>query len=109
VAGIQWFPVLFSSLSALYLILQITLSGPVNIAAPAPVTNSEFAKTLAHTLHRPALVNVPEFAVKLMFGEMGEELLLRSIKAVPSKLLKAGFSFNKPTLESTFKNILVKH
>ena len=75
------------------------LDGPVNVTAPAPVTNEEFSRTLAHVLGRPALVTVPGFALKAMFGEMAEVMLLQGQRVLPRRLLESGFAFRHPTLE----------
>ncbi len=69
------------------------LRGPVNMVAPAPVMNAEFAKTLASVLRRPAIFPMPAFAARLVFGEMGEELLLGSQKVEPGKLISSGYLF----------------
>lgn len=83
-----------------------TLSGPVNFVAPNPVTNAEFAETLGRVLHRPALIPLPAFALKLMFGEMGEATILSGQRVVPDKLGSAAFEFRHPTLESALKAML---
>jgi uncharacterized protein (TIGR01777 family) len=83
-----------------------TLSGPVNTVAPSPVTNGEFARTLGRVLHRPCLLPLPAFAVKLMMGEMGAELLLAGTRAVPAKLEAAGFVFQQPRLEAALRHVL---
>jgi len=75
------------------------LQGPVNAVAPRPVTNAEFTDTLARVVHRPAMVPVPAFALRLAFGEMAQGTLLASQRAVPLKLKDAGYSFRHPTLE----------
>ena len=75
-----------------------SLAGPVNTVSPQPVTNEQFAHTLGQVLHRPSLAAVPEFAVKLMFGEMGKATVLASQRALPRKLQSAGFSFRHPEL-----------
>ncbi len=69
------------------------LDGPVNTVAPNPVTNKEFTKTLGKILNRPTWLPTPAFALKLALGEMADELLLSSIRAVPEKLLNSGFAF----------------
>src|SRR5580658_2901944 len=69
------------------------MRGPVNMVAPGPVRNAEFAETLASVLGRPAIFPVPAFVAKLAFGEMGEELLLGSQKVEPGKLLASGYQF----------------
>ena len=81
-----------------FLMVTDSLSGVVNVCAPNPVTNEQFSHTLGEVLHRPALATVPEFAVKLMFGEMGEETLLSGQRVSPTCLLRAGFRFDFPEL-----------
>jgi uncharacterized protein len=84
------------------------ISGPVNATSPHPVTNAEFTRTLAQTLHRPTFLPIPRFALKLAPGGMGEEALLASEKAIPQKLLDAGFRFAHPELAETLHTEL-KH
>jgi len=69
------------------------MKGPVNVTAPNPVTNEVFTKALGAALGRPTLVPVPEFAIKLLYGEMGEALVLGGNRVVPKKLEVAGFKF----------------
>jgi uncharacterized protein (TIGR01777 family) len=69
------------------------LQGPVNMVAPKPVTNADFARTLASVLSRPAIFPLPAFAVKAVFGEMGQELLLANQKVEPLKLISTGYPF----------------
>jgi uncharacterized protein (TIGR01777 family) len=83
-----------------------TLQGAVNIVSPDPVTNAEFTHTLASVLHRPAVFPVPAFAVKLIFGEMGEELFLGSQRVQPAKLVATGYQFKHPELKNALKDIL---
>ena len=71
-----------------------------------PVTNAEFTSTLASVLHRPAIFPMPAFAVKLIFGEMGEELFLGSLRVEPAKLAASGYKFKHPDLENALKDIL---
>jgi uncharacterized protein len=85
-----------------------TLSGPVNAVAPTPVDNLEFTKTLAAALHRPAFLPLPEWAVRTLLGEMGEELLLCSQNVQPAKLLDEGFHFRFPELEPALHRVLSK-
>ncbi len=93
---------------AIHHILDSKLQGPVNMVAPNPVTNSEFAKTLASVLSRPAIFPVPAFAVKLAFGEMGETVLLGSQRVEPAQLVSSGYPFLYSTLRASLENIL-KH
>merc|ERR1712205_122090 len=68
--------------------------------APEPVTNAQFTASLGARLFRPTLLPFPAAAVKLLFGQMGEEMLLGGQKAVPSKLTKSGFSFAHPSIDN---------
>jgi hypothetical protein len=82
------------------------LSGPVNAVAPAPVTNAEFTRTLGAVLSRPAVLPMPAFVVRLLFGEMGDELLLSSTRVAPHRLRAAGFAFRFPVLEPALRHLL---
>ncbi len=75
-----------------------SLDGPVNLTSPHPVTNVEFTRALAHQLHRPAVVPAPAFALRIALGEMADEAILASSRAVPTKLLAAGFRFAHATV-----------
>lgn len=72
--------------------------GPLNVVSPQPVRNAEFTKVLARTLHRPALFPAPAFALRLLLGEMADELLLSSQRAMPTQLEKLGYRFLLPDL-----------
>lgn len=82
------------------------LRGPVNMVAPGPVTNAKFAKTLASVLGRPAIFPMPAFVAKLVFGEMGEELLLGSQKVEPGKLISSGYLFRYRELRASLEGLL---
>jgi len=82
------------------------IQGPVNMVAPAPVTNATFAKTLASVLSRPAIFPLPAFAVKLAFGEMGEELLLSSQRVEAGKLISTGYPFRYRDLRASLEALL---
>jgi uncharacterized protein (TIGR01777 family) len=83
------------------------MHGPYNSVAPAPVTNSEFTKTLARVLKRPFfLPNVPAFILKLLLGEMSI-LVLGGCKVSSEKLIAAGFKFKYPELDISLKDILI--
>jgi uncharacterized protein (TIGR01777 family) len=85
-----------------------TLQGPINVVGPNPLTNAEFTKTLASVLSRPALFPMPAFAARLVFGQMGDELLLASQRVEPAKLLASGYVFQKPILRAALEGILKK-
>jgi hypothetical protein len=86
-----------------------SLHGPVNTVAPNPVTNTEFTGTLASVLKRPALFPMPAFAVRLVFGQMGEELFLASQRVEPAKLTASGYRFQHPDLRKALEEILKKY
>ena len=92
----------------LLLMTTESLSGPIIVSGPNPVTNEQFSHTLGGVLHRPAVATVPEFAVKLMFGEMGEETLLSGQRVLPRRLLDAGFTFEFPELAAALRHELGK-
>jgi NAD dependent epimerase/dehydratase family enzyme len=79
------------------------LVGPVNLVAPHPVTNAEFATTLGHVLSRPAVIPVPAFALEALYGEMARATLLAGQRVVPRALLDDGFAFAHVTLENALR------
>jgi uncharacterized protein len=82
------------------------LSGAVNTVSPEPVTNAEFTDVLARALRRPALLPMPAFAVKLVFGQMGREALLASVRVRPARLLEHGFEFQFAQLDAALRQML---
>ena len=80
------------------------LRGAVNVASPNPVTNEEFTKTLGDVLYRPTFLPLPEFAVNLVFGEMGDALLIDSMRLEPKRLKEAGYEFKFNDLKSALEN-----
>jgi len=82
------------------------LRGPVNLVAPTPVRNAEFTKTLASVLSRPAFFPMPAFVVKLVFGEMGETVLLGSQRVEPRQLIASGYPFQFRELQGSLKAML---
>jgi uncharacterized protein (TIGR01777 family) len=85
-----------------------SLSGPVNVVSPNPVTNAEFTSALGSVLNRPTLLAVPEFGARLAFGEMADALLLASTRVVPKKLQGAGYVFQQPKIEDALKSLLLR-
>jgi hypothetical protein len=83
-----------------------TLRGAVNATAPNPATNRQFSKALGVALKRPAIFTMPAPVVKLLFGEMGEELLLQGQSVAPKKLLDSGFEFQYPNLQRALIHLL---
>jgi uncharacterized protein (TIGR01777 family) len=82
------------------------LNGPVNFVAPNPVTNAEFTKTLGRVLSRPTFFPIPEFGVRLAFGEMADALLLSSQRVKPAKLADSSYQFTFENLEKALQKIL---
>ncbi len=87
----------------LFCMLQ-DIKGPVNATAPNPVTNKIFSQTYGKVLHRPAILPMPAWFLRLVMGQMAEELLLTGQRVVPTKLEQAGFIFTYPELEGALKN-----
>jgi uncharacterized protein (TIGR01777 family) len=87
-----------------YALENENLRGAVNSVAPNPVTNEEFTKTLGEVLYRPTFLPLPEFAVSMVFGEMGDALLLASTKVLPKRLEDAGFEYKFPDLKAAIEN-----
>ena len=81
--------------------------GPLNGAAPQPVTNAEFTKVLGRAVHRPTLVPIPRFALRLALGEMSD-FLFDSLRVVPKAAQAAGFEFKHPELAAALKELVAK-
>ena len=89
-----------------FLLSQESLSGPINLVAPNPVTSARFAKALGHAVHRPAVLRAPAFALRIALGEMADEALLASARVVPKRLLDAGFTFRDPGIHEALRAAL---
>jgi uncharacterized protein (TIGR01777 family) len=89
----------------LLLVDREALSGPVNVVAPEPVTMAAFARALGRSLGRPAALRVPGLALRLALGEGLARALLTGQRAVPRKLLDAGFAFDFPTLDEALTDL----
>ena len=89
-----------------HLVTADAARGPVNIVAPNPVRNAEFSQVLAHVLHRPALVTVPAFALRLMFGEMADAVLLAGQRVSGARLAALGYACRWPTLDAALRHEL---
>ncbi|MDZ4827047.1 MAG: TIGR01777 family oxidoreductase [Actinomycetota bacterium] len=87
----------------------VSLSGPVNLTAPTPVTNADFVHTLGRALHRPTVLPTPLFPLKARYGaELVESLLLSSQRVMPTRLEATGFSFRHSTLESALDAVTAR-
>ena len=106
-SGLQWMSwIHIADLTRLiqFAVENESVSGVVNAVTPYPVTNEEFTKLFAAALHRPALFPVPEFAIKLLFGEMSS-MILASQRVLPDAAQSAGFKFQFAGLESALSEI----
>lgn len=83
-----------------YLLTAEQLTGPVNLAGPAPMRNDEFSSQLGRVLHRPALLPAPAFGIRLVLGEFADEGALASQRVIPQRLLDSGYEFQHPDLPS---------
>jgi hypothetical protein len=82
------------------------LSGPVNAVGPGPVRNAEFVRVLGEVLHRPTMFPLPEWVIRTVLCEMGEELLLSSTRILPAKLNAAGYKFSHSELRDALRAAL---
>jgi uncharacterized protein (TIGR01777 family) len=82
------------------------LEGPVNVVAPMPVTNRDFALALGTALRRPAVVPAPAFALRLLLGTMADEMILASQRVLPVRLQQAGFGFRWPSLRPALLDLV---
>lgn len=103
-SGNQWMsPIaLVDEVRAILWTLDHEISGVVNLTSPEPCTNLTFARDLAFTLHRRAILRTPAWALRLVLGpEMAEELVLTSQRVVPRVLVESGFTFFEPDTASS--------
>lgn len=95
--------------NAIVHLLTSSLSGPVNLTAPEPVTNAEFTKTLASVVSRPALVPIPSFGPKILLGnELADALLFTGQRVIPAALTRDGYVFTHQTLDVALRALLKK-
>jgi uncharacterized protein (TIGR01777 family) len=107
--GKQWFSWIHErdEIGAIrFLVEREDMSGIFNLVSPEPLTMREFAKALGRVMKRPSWFPVPSFLLKLLFGEMAKETLLSGQRVLPNALLKAGYRFQYPDIESALREIL---
>jgi uncharacterized protein len=107
-SGKQWMPwvAIDDLLGIIHFVLDNEVSGVLNATAPNPVTNYEFTKTFGKVINRPTFFPIPEFGIKLMFGEMGETVLLQGCRVIPKRLQELGYKFKFTKLEDAFRHVL---
>lgn len=100
-SGAQWFSwIELGDLVRAYAhVLGDDADGVVNLTAPNPVTNEQFTKALGKALRRPTVLPVPGVAIRTLFGEMGQRMLLEGQRVLPARLLESGFAFSAPTID----------
>ena len=106
--GRQWMPWIHidDMVEIILYAIQQEITGPINCTAPNPVTNKEFTKTLGRVLKRPAIAPMPENIVKILFGQMGDELMIQGQPVIPQKLQQQGFQFKYDDLHSALFQLL---
>lgn len=106
-SGRQYWPwiSLRDEIGAISHLLVTDVSGPVNLAAPDPVTNADFTRALGRVLHRPTLLPVPAVAISAALGEFGRAGVIGGQRAVPAKLLDSGYTFTDTRLDDTLQRV----
>jgi NAD dependent epimerase/dehydratase family enzyme len=89
-----------------HVIDRLELIGPINVVAPTPVRQAEFSKSLGRLLSRPVLFRLPSVIMKVVLGQMAEELLLTSTRVLPKKLIESGYRFQHAELEPALRYVL---
>lgn len=89
-----------------HLLESDSLAGPVNVATPQPVRNREFASALGIALHRPTVIPLPAFALRMAFGEMADATLLASQRVVPAELEKSGYQWQYPAVGAALQHLV---
>lgn len=106
--GKQWMPWIHVDdwvRQVLFALDNDKLQGPMNLTAPTPVTNQEFTKTMGSVLHRPTVLPVPEFALKLLLGEMAN-VVMQSQRVLPQASLDKGFVFQHADLTGALEDLI---
>jgi uncharacterized protein len=94
----------------LHALTHDSVAGPVNLTAPAPVTNAEFTKTLGRVLRRPTAIPTPLLALRLRYGsELVQHLLVEGQRVLPKRLEATGYGFAHPTLEEALRAVVDRH
>jgi len=86
-----------------HIMLHDSITGPVNVTAPLPVSNRVFTRALANVLLRPALFPIPQVVIRSLYGELGEETLLSGSRVLPDVLQKTNYRFLYPYIEQALR------
>jgi uncharacterized protein len=92
--------------AVLHIVETDSLQGPVNLVAPIPVTNRDFAVALARALRRPVALPVPALVLRTVLGQIADDALLASTRAIPERLAASGFHFDLPEINGALRAIL---
>lgn len=104
-----WISLKDEARAIIHLIENKQAEGAFNLTAPEHATCTEIVRGLGRALHRPTLLQVPSFAMRLLIGEAADELLLCNQKMTADKLLATGFKFEHPTLQSAIEYVVAKN
>ena len=104
--GVSWIHLADQVGAIRFLMERESARGAYNLTAPNPVVFRTFARILGETLHRPSALKTPAFALRALFGQMADEVLLSGQIALPSRLLAAGYEFRFPELEGALEDLL---
>jgi uncharacterized protein (TIGR01777 family) len=85
------------------------VSGALNAVAPEPVTHGEFGRAIGETLGRPTVMKAPVFALRMVLGDMVDEVMLSSQRVMPVRTLETGYAFRHPLLRQAMEDILTRH
>ena len=109
-SGRQWWSwvSLDDVVSAYRVALEADIGGAFNLCSPSPATSAQFTKALGRALGRPTVFPLPAVAVKTLFGEMGEGVLLEGQRVLPARLIDAGFEFAHPDIDDAMRAALAE-
>ncbi len=107
-SGSQWMPwvTLDDAVAATTHLLDNDETGPVNVVAPVATTNADLTRVLGRVMRRPAFMMAPQFAMRLVMGEVADALLFASNRVVPERLAAGGFEFSQPEVEGALRMLL---
>jgi hypothetical protein len=107
--GVSWIHEKDEINAIIFLMEKSSMSGVFNLCSPNPVSAGDFSKTLGEIMNRPSWLHPPSFFIKMVFGQMGEEVLLNGLYVIPERLLKAGFKFQYPHLEMALRDLIKRN
>jgi uncharacterized protein (TIGR01777 family) len=103
---LSWISIVDQVAAIRFLLTAQDAGGPVNLVAPGTITNAAFTRALAAAVHRPAVAPVPRLALRVALGEFADSGVLTSQRVVPAALLRAGFTFAHPDIDTALRALL---